>query len=114
MSDEIDDLLRENRKFPSPEQFQARAVVNDPAIYEKAAKDRLRFWESWAEQLDWQTKWTRVLDWNPPNAKWFVGGKLNASHNCLDRHLATRGDKLALIWEGEPGDIRKITYKELH
>ena len=114
MSDEIDDLLHEDREFPSPEKFRAKALVNDPAIYEQAAKDRLRFWEGWAEKLDWQTKWSKVLEWNPPYAKWFVGGKLNASHNCLDRHLRTRGSKNALIWEGEPGDIRRITYEELH
>ncbi|HEX8154979.1 MAG TPA: acetate--CoA ligase, partial [Thermoanaerobaculia bacterium] len=76
--------------------------------------DREAYWEQWALQLDWKQKWDRILEWNPPYAKWFVGGKLNASYNCLDRHLATRGDKLALIWEGEPGEIRKITYRQLH
>jgi acetyl-CoA synthetase len=114
MPNEIDALLQENREFPPPEAFRKQANASDPAIYDKARKDRLRFWEEWAEQLDWETKWTDVLEWNPPYAKWFVGGTLNASENCLDRHLEKRGGKLALIWEGEPGDIRRITYRELH
>ena len=115
MANEIDALLQENREFPPSDKFRKAANVSDPATYAKAKNDRERFWESWAEQLDWQTKWDKVLDWNPPYAKWFVGGKLNASYNCLDRHLETKGDKVALIWEGEPeGEIRRITYRELH
>jgi acetyl-CoA synthetase len=114
MEQEIDALLQENRKFPPSEGFRSNASINDPGIWAKAAADREAFWAGWAEQLDWQTKWDRILEWDAPNAKWFVGGKLNASHNCLDRHLETRGDKLALIWEGEPGEIRRITYRELH
>jgi acetyl-CoA synthetase len=114
MAQEIDALLSENREFPPSDDFRARANVNDPAVWENAKADREAYWASWAEQLDWQTKWNRVLEWNPPDAKWFVGGKLNASHNCLDRHLDQRGDKLALIWEGEPGEIRRVTYRELH
>ncbi|MBK5258464.1 MAG: acetate--CoA ligase, partial [Thermoanaerobaculia bacterium] len=114
MENEIDALLQEHREFPPSDRFRSAANIHDPAVYAKANSDRERFWESWAEQLDWQTKWTKVLDWNPPNAKWFVGGKLNASANCLDRHLAKRGEKNALIWEGEPGEIRHITYRELH
>jgi len=111
---QIDALLEEDRKFPSPDAFRKQANANDPAVYENALGDREGFWADWAGQLDWQTRWTRVLDWKPPYAKWFVGGKLNASHNCLDRHLKTRGDKKAIIWEGEPGDSRTLTYRELH
>ncbi|HWW61176.1 MAG TPA: AMP-binding protein, partial [Thermoanaerobaculia bacterium] len=115
MADEtIDALLQEHREFPPSEEFRANANVSDPEIWSKANADRESFWAGWAAQLDWHTKWDKVLEWNPPYAQWFLGGKLNASHNCLDRHLATRGDKLALIWEGEPGEIRKVTYRELH
>ncbi len=114
MSDQIDALLTENREFPPSSSFRKNANVSDPAIYSKAKSDRERFWEGWAEQLDWQTKWDRVLEWNPPHAKWFIGGKLNASYNCLDRHLDKRGDKVALIWEGEPGEVKRITYRDLH
>jgi acetyl-CoA synthetase len=114
MAQEIDALLQENREFPPSDEFRRDANVNDAAIWSQADADREAYWAGWAEQLDWQTKWNRVLDWNPPYAKWFVGGKLNASVNCLDRHLETRGDKAALIWEGEPGEVRRITYRELH
>jgi acetyl-CoA synthetase len=114
MAQEIDALLQENREFPPSEDFAKNANINDPDIWTKAAEDREGFWAGWAEQLDWKTKWDRVLEWNPPHAKWFVGGTLNASHNCLDRHLETRGDKVALIWEGEPGEVRRVTYRELH
>src|SRR5688572_25185455 len=110
----IDALLQEQRKFPPSDEFKRQANANDPAVYDRAAKDPEAFWAEWAEQLDWQTKWSKVLEWNPPYAKWFVGGKLNASYNCLDRHLETRGDKKAVIWEGEPGDARTLTYRELH
>src|SRR5687768_6731135 len=103
MSQEIDALLHENREFPPSEDFQRQANANDPDLWATAASDREAFWAGWAEQLDWQTKWNQVLEWNAPDAKWFVGGKLNAAYNCLDRHLEKRGDKPALIWEGEPG-----------
>ncbi|HEX7152800.1 MAG TPA: acetate--CoA ligase [Thermoanaerobaculia bacterium] len=115
MANEIDDLLHENREFPPSDEFRRHAIINDPAIWAKAGSDREAYWAGWAEELDWQTKWGRVLEWNPPDAKWFVGGKLNASVNCIDRHLELRGDKVALIWEGEPGEeIRRVTYRELH
>ncbi|HEX6159919.1 MAG TPA: acetate--CoA ligase [Thermoanaerobaculia bacterium] len=114
MANEIDALLQENREFPPSDDFTRNANANDPAIWAKASQEREAFWADWAGQLDWQTKWNKVLEWNPPYAKWFVGGKLNASVNCLDRHLATRGDKIALIFEGEPGEVRKVTYRELH
>jgi acetyl-CoA synthetase len=114
MANEIDALLQETREFPPSDDFRRQANANDPEIWAKASADREAYWAGWAEELDWQTKWDRVLEWNAPDAKWFVGGTLNASVNCLDRHLELRGDKLALIWEGEPGDIRRVTYRELH
>jgi acetyl-CoA synthetase len=112
MSNEIDALLEENRSFPPSEEFRRNANANSEAVYD--VTDREAYWASWAEQLDWKTKWSKVLEWEPPYAKWFVGGTLNASANCLDRHLAERGDKQAIIWEGEPGDVRTFTYRELH
>jgi acetyl-CoA synthetase len=110
----IDALLQEHREFAPPDDFRKNANANDPNIWAKASRDREAYWASWAEQLDWDRKWDKVLEWNPPYAKWFVGGRINAAYNCLDRHLATRGDKLALIWEGEPGEVRRVTYRELH
>lgn len=110
----IDALLSETREFIPPDEFRENANVTDPNIWAKAQKDREAFWAGFAEELEWETEWDRVLEWNPPYAKWFVGGKINASFNCLDRHLATRGDKVAVIWEGEPGEVRRITYRELH
>jgi acetyl-CoA synthetase len=114
MAQEIDALLQESREFPPSEEFRGNANVSDPAIWAKAAKNREGFWAGWAEQLDWHTKWDTVLEWDAPYAKWFTGGTLNASFNCLDRHLEKRGDKVALIFEGEPGEIRRITYSALH
>jgi acetyl-CoA synthetase len=108
-------LLNEERRFPPSEKFRRAAVVADPGIYERATADREAYWEEWARQLDWFEPWHTVLEWNPPFAKWFLGGKLNVSHNCLDRHLAgPLRDKVALLWEGEPGDTRRYTYAELH
>jgi acetyl-CoA synthetase len=107
-------LLAEHRTFPPPPEFAARANANDPAIYERAAADLEGFWAEEAKRLDWFQPWEKVLEWNPPYAKWFVGGKLNVSYNCLDRHVkAGRGDKVAYYWEGEPGDRRVLTYKDL-
>jgi acetyl-CoA synthetase len=112
---QLEALLTEERRFPPPPEFTARANANDPAIYAKAAADPEAFWSAYARELDWFEPWTKVLEWKPPHAKWFVGGKLNVSANCLDRHAASsRRDKLALIWEGEPGDERTFTYSELH
>jgi acetyl-CoA synthetase len=111
----LDSLLQEDRIFPPPPEFAARAQVNDPGIYERAEGDPEAYWAGWAEQLQWSRRWDRVLEWEPPYAKWFVGGRLNASQNCLDRHLeAGRGGKTALLWEGEPGDRRTFTYADLH
>ncbi|HEU4687294.1 MAG TPA: AMP-binding protein, partial [Vicinamibacterales bacterium] len=111
---EIDALLKENRRFPPPESFRQRALLNDPGIYERAAKDPETFWASVAREIDWIEPFHTVLEWKPPYAKWFVGGTLNASANCLDRHITTaRRNKAALIWEGEPGDRRTLTYWDL-
>src|ERR1043165_6378461 len=112
MANEIDALLQETRTFEPSADFRRNANANDAKVYDVA--DREAYWASWAEQLDWKKKWDAVLEWKAPYAKWFVGGTLNASYNCLDRHLATRGDKLAVIWEGEPGEVKKFTYRELH
>ena len=111
---EIDVLLDERRTFPPPESFASAAHVRDRAPYERAAADREGYWEEWARELEWFRPWEKVLEWNPPFARWFVGGQLNAAHNCLDRHLDTLADERALIWEGEPGDVRVYTYRELH
>ncbi|HEY6934628.1 MAG TPA: acetate--CoA ligase [Marmoricola sp.] len=111
----LSNLLHENRRFEPPEELAASANVKADA-YDDAGADRLAFWEKAAERLSWDTKWEKVLDWdNPPFAKWFVGGKLNAAYNCVDRHVeAGKGDKVAYHWVGEPdGDTRDITYAEL-
>ncbi|HEY8515052.1 MAG TPA: acetate--CoA ligase [Candidatus Binatia bacterium] len=116
----IESVLKEDRKFPPPEAFAREAHVKSFADYEKmyaaAEKDPEGFWAGIASsQLDWFEPWTKVLDWQPPFAKWFVGAKINATYNCLDRHLGTwRRNKAALIWEGEPGDSRTLTYQQLH
>jgi acetyl-CoA synthetase len=115
MSDRIETLLHEQRSFQPPEAFRRRAHVRDTGVYERARADREGYWAEWARQLEWIRPWDRVLEWKPPHAKWFVGGKLNVSANCLDRHVrGPRRDKVALLWEGEPGDARRITYGELH
>ena len=112
---EIDDLLREHRTFAPPADFRARAVVRDESIYAEADRDPEAFWAKLAGELEWSTPWDTVLDWQPPHAKWFVGGKINASVNCLDRHLrGARRNKAALIWEGEPGERRTLTYFDLY
>ncbi|MCL7927044.1 MAG: acetate--CoA ligase [marine benthic group bacterium] len=112
---EIDVLLHEEREFNPPPAFVEGAYVSDRAPYESAEADRLRFWEDWARQLDWFSPWSEVLQWEAPFAKWFVGGRLNVAHNCLDRHLDSwRANKAALIWEGEPGDRKVLTYRQLH
>jgi acetyl-CoA synthetase len=112
----IEALLQEQRVFPPPEAFARQANMNDPSIYEEAARDDEAFWAKWAgELLDWYERWHTILEWNPPYAKWFVGGKLNACYNCVDRHVKTwRRNKAAIIWEGEPGEERVLTYGDLH
>jgi len=111
----IEALLREKRKFPPPKDFVKHANVNKPSIYKDAAKNPTRFWERFARELHWFKPWKKALEWKVPYAKWFVGGKLNVSYNCLDRHIDTaRRTKAALIWEGEPGDTRTLTYWDLY
>src|SRR5262245_47954612 len=101
---EYDDLLREDRAFAPPVEFKKRAHVGDDAGYAEAERDPERFWEKFARELEWIRPWDKILDWQPPHAKWFVGGKLNITVNCLDRHVrGARRNKAALIWEGEPG-----------
>ncbi len=111
----IDAYLQEDRRYPPAPDFVSGANWGDPAIYEKAAADPEAFWAEQAGHLDWATPWERVLEWNLPWAKWFVGGQLNASYNCVDRHLATwRRNKAAIVFEGEPGDQRVLTYRDLY
>ena len=94
-----------------PEEFRRRANANDPGIYDRALRDPEAFWAEEAKKLDWFTPWQKVLEWNAPWAKWFVGGKLNVAYNCVDRHAhSARRNKAAIIWEGEPGDSRVLTY----
>jgi acetyl-CoA synthetase len=114
-SGELDVLLKTEQTFPPPPEFAAQANASDPGIYERADADPETWWASWAEKLEWIKPWSEVLDWSdPPFAKWFVGGKLNASANCLDRHVAAgAGDRVALYWEGEDGDRREVSYAEL-
>ena len=111
----IEDYYVEDRTFPPPPDFQANALVADRSLYEEAERDRLGFWARQARELvTWFEDFDTVLEWELPFAKWFVGGKLNMSYNCLDRHVeAGRGGKVAFHWEGEPGDTRTITYQEL-
>jgi acetyl-CoA synthetase len=113
MNEALSNLGSENRTFaPSPE-FAAQANVKSD-IYQEADRDYLAFWEKQAENLYWHRKWDQVLDWQSPFAKWFIGGKLNASYNALDRHvLEGRGDRIAFLFEGEPGDSKQITYSQL-
>jgi acetyl-CoA synthetase len=112
MNDQIDTLLSEKRRFPTTPEFAARAAAT-AALYTAGANWE-KFWESQAHLLEWSKPWTRVLDWKIPHAKWFIGGTLNASVNCLDRHLrGPRRNKAAIVWEGEPGDRRVLTYWDL-
>src|SRR6478609_4668216 len=115
MSDEtLDNLLTETRSFPPPPELAAAANVT-AAAFDEAASDRLDFWEREAALLRWAKPWDEVLDWSDaPFAKWFVGGALNVSVNCVDRHVeAGHGDQVAIHWEGEPGDTRDLTYADL-
>ena len=115
MGSTLDSLLKEDRHFEPPADFVENALVTDPEVYRRADADPQAFWAGWARELEWFEDWKEVLRWNPPHAEWFVGGKLNAAHNCLDRHLSgSRRTKTALIWEGEPGEQRRYTYEELH
>jgi acetyl-CoA synthetase len=111
----ISALLQEDRRYPPSDEFRADANVSDPGIYERALSDSEGFWAEQAKEIDWIEPYTKVLEWDAPWAKWFVGGKLNASVNTVDRHLKTwRKNKAAIIWEGEPGDSRVLTYGDLY
>ncbi|GGJ95684.1 acetyl-coenzyme A synthetase [Pilimelia anulata] len=115
MSGTLANLLHEDRRFAPPSALAARANVT-AAAYAEAGSDRIAFWAAQARRLHWATEWSRELDWtNPPFAKWFVGGRLNVAYNCVDRHVeAGHGDRVAIHWEGEPGDERTITYADLY
>ncbi|TMK66659.1 MAG: acetate--CoA ligase, partial [Actinobacteria bacterium] len=115
MTDTIESLLAEGRTFRPPPEFKARAQIVSTDVYDEADRDVEGFWAREAARLvDWYEEWHTILEWDLPFAKWFVGGKLNASYNCLDRHVAAgHGDQVAYHWEGEPGDTRTITYAQL-
>ena len=107
----LDALLQEKRLFPPPADFARTANAADAAIYDRAAADFESFWAAESKRLDWSEPWHSVLEWKAPWAKWFLGGKLNVAHNCVDRHAhSARRNKVAIFWEGEPGDARAITY----
>jgi acetyl-CoA synthetase len=111
--------IREQRKFPCSEYFRQNAHIKSAEDYEHIYRESVeqpeKFWGRIAEELHWFNKWDRVLEWNCPWAKWFAGGKLNLSYNCLDRHVQTgRKNKAAIIWESEPGEVRTFTYQQLH
>ncbi|HTM07165.1 MAG TPA: acetate--CoA ligase [Verrucomicrobiae bacterium] len=110
----IEVLLQERRSFPPPKSFKKSANMRTPALFAKARKDPKAFWAQAAKELEWFKPWKKVLEWDSPWAKWYIGGKLNASYNCIDRHLTNgRGNKAAIIWEGEPGDERVLTYRDV-
>jgi acetyl-CoA synthetase len=110
----IEALLEERRTFEPPAEFAAKAVIGDATVYAQADADPDAWWESQAERLDWFERWDTVLQGGFPRHSWFAGGRLNASHNCLDRHLAAHGDRVAYHWIGEPGETRTVTYRDLH
>ena len=111
----IEALYTEDRKFPPPAEFQKRAAVPDASIYDEADRDLEGFWAKQAASIDWFKKWDRVMKWDAPWVQWFIGGKLNVSYNCVDRHARTwRRNKAAIIWEGEPGEERVLTYGDLY
>ena len=108
-------LLEEGRRVAPSKAFAKRAVVNKASIYRMASKDPVTFWERQAKALDWFKPWRRALQWKAPHAKWFAGGKLNVAYNCLDRHVnGPLRTKAALIWEGESGESRTLTYWDLY
>src|SRR6201997_3006971 len=115
----IDSILQEQRKFEPPEEFRKRAHIKSLdeylRIYRESVEDPEKFWGRIAEELHWFKKWDKVLEWDAPWAKWFVGGQINLSYNCLDRHVQTwRKNKAAIVWESEPGEVRTLTYQQLH
>jgi acetyl-CoA synthetase len=119
ISPNLDSILREHRVFPPPEEFARQAHIKSLAeyqrMYQRSVRDPEGFWAEAARELHWFAPWTKVLEWNLPWAKWFVGGKINLCYNCVDRHVANgRADKIAILWEGEPGEVRRLTFRELH
>jgi len=115
----IDSTLNEQRKFECPDHFRQQAHIQSLEEYERIYRESVeqpeKFWGRIAEELHWFKKWSKVLEWNNPWAKWFVGGQINISYNCLDRHVRTsRKNKAAVIWESEPGEVRTLTYQQLH
>ncbi len=117
--DRIEAILKETRSFEPPEAFRLTARIKSEEEYEaeylRSASDPEAYWAGIASELEWFETWDKVLEWNPPHARWFIGGKTNVSYNALDRHLKTwRRNKAAIIWEGEPGDVRTLTYQQLH
>ncbi len=115
----IESTLHEDRLFPPPPEFSAKAHIKSMEQYQQMYRESIetpdKFWAKIARQLHWFKRWKTVREWNPPFVKWFVGGKTNISYNCLDRHLASpRKNKAAIIWEGESGEIRTLTYQQLH
>ena len=111
---ELESVLEETRQFAPPATFVAEATIKDNRLYQRAASDYEGYWKDEAKELAWFESWNQVLTWDPPHCQWFTGGKLNASYNCLDRHLDAQGHKPAIIWEGELGEQRSLTYSELH
>jgi acetyl-CoA synthetase len=120
MSQQIENVLHENRHFPPPRDFQQRARISTEEAYQRMFRESIdepeRFWGRIAQELPWLRPFDKVLDWsNAPFAKWFTGGRINASSVCLDQHiLGRRADQRAIVWEGEPGETRTLTYSELH
>src|SRR6267154_3532726 len=119
MHDNIESHLVEKRVFKPAPGFSSKARIKSLAQYRRMYRESMRqpakFWTREAKELVWHTPWKKVVEWKPPFAEWFVGGKLNVSENCLDRHLeGPRRNKAAIIWEGEPGEKRTLTYKQLH
>jgi acetyl-CoA synthetase len=115
----IDSILNEQRKFDPPAEFSKHAHIKSleeyERLYQESVDDPDKFWSRIASELHWFKKWDKVLEWNCPWAKWFVGGQINLSYNCLDRHVTTwRKNKAAIIWESEPGEVRVLTYQQLH
>jgi acetyl-CoA synthetase len=115
----IESYLKEKRLFKPPKEYSQKARIKNLAQYRRMYRESIKrpdkFWAREANELIWQKRWRKVLEWKPPFAKWFIGGKLNLSENCLDRHLTTsRRNKAAIIWEGEPGERRTLTYQQLH
>ncbi len=114
-SKKINSFLNKSKNFPPPKYIQKNSWIKTTEIYKKANKDPESFWAEAAQHLEWFKPWSKILEWNLPDSRWFINGKINASYNCLDKHLKEgHQDKVAIFWEGEPGDRRILTYKELH